>query len=45
MTKERFPYAHVYPLGSPGRLQPITGVADVIGSFFTVVQVAKIIPV
>ena len=24
MTTERFPYAHVYPLGSPGRLQPIT---------------------
>jgi hypothetical protein len=24
MTKERLPYAHVYPLGSPERLQPIT---------------------
>jgi|RhiMetdeSRZDD1v2_1073273.scaffolds.fasta_scaffold240249_4 hypothetical protein len=21
MTKERLPYSHVYPLGSPGRLQ------------------------
>ena len=24
MTTERFPYAHVYPLGSPGRHQPRT---------------------
>jgi|SoiMethySBSTD1v2_1073268.scaffolds.fasta_scaffold1384929_2 hypothetical protein len=24
MIKERLPYSHVYPLGFPGRLQPIT---------------------